>query len=118
MTFTCQHCSKTIHVSAGDSGLRPTSSQQGGAKVVVDFAAFRDLCYLIKSKPEAESFHQAMSDLPSSLAKYGSLTAKQWKLFCAAHKQAMGTWPPKPEDMTVSADPGLKLPEDPEEIPF
>ena len=76
MSFACPYCKGTILVSAGANAnaLSPTSTQQGGDKVEVDFAGFRDLCFMISQKPEAKDFAAAMDSLPRGLQQYGSLT--------------------------------------------
>lgn len=81
--------------------------------------AFRNLCNLLLTSPNCtdEKFKLALKDLPQALARYNQLTTGQWKFFCVIHKNILGTWPSRPEDLVESKQDDSPLP-DLEEIPF
>lgn len=117
--MSCPKCGCGLQLVAADGAtIAPKTTPQGGDKVEVDAAGFRNLCMLIKQKPEAASFAEAMDSLPRGLEKYGSLTAGQWRLFKAAHHKALGTWPPEPQEIKAEAFGEQPLPEDDVSIPF
>ena len=108
----CPHCQGAIRlVAEGGSQTAHEGAIQAARdsfeKKYVDIpspAAFRELCYVLLKHPklsEHKDFKGPLEDFPKSVDKYGRLTEGQSKFFSVIHKALTGTWPPKPEEMTL-----------------
>ena len=108
---TCKECGQNMPQANAPREFVPIGAAE----------AFSALCRSLAAMPAADERNKtALSDLPKTVDRYKQLTVGQWKMFCAIHKQIMGTWPPdKAEFMHENAaPPPPDLPYQLDEVPF
>lgn len=116
MKRRCPTCGSSIE----ENQIQDDIALPTGQKKMVTLGSIAELnrlCYVMLRSPGQidKKFKGFLEDVPKTLERYGQLTEGQWKFFSVIHKELLGRWPPKPQDLR---DPPKEEPALPLDIPF